>query len=186
MFYSTSDSDTTVFTTDEGGSWRAEGRLSVPANSLLSTSMAEDGTLLIEVDPVLAADDADASQPPLVAFIRSPKPLGDAGAFRRLEAEGAVAFRPLPGGAALVAISPQASNGKRLDILISEAPSLARVLASGVEVNLNLLGLDVKHGRISLTAHPRFEGMAAPQPSPSDVASKLIVTRGGRLAADWK
>jgi hypothetical protein len=173
---------TLVLVTDESGAWRAEGELPTPPHMLEDLSMASDGTLLLEASPDLAGDPPENGKlTPLLAFVRSPKPLGQPGAWRKLAAPDAVALRALPGGAALVAVAPASADGKRMDLFVSLPGEELRALVAGVAVDRNLLGLEIVNGRIEVLGQPRLEKMTTSFVPVKDTPTPFLVTRGGKL-----
>ncbi len=104
-----------LFVRGAQGPWHAEGSQATPAEALTWIAAAPDGTLLLlEPTPPASAPQRE----PLQALVRSPLPLGAPQAWRRVTAPDGVAALPAPGGAALLASSPAASAGRRLDVTL--------------------------------------------------------------------
>jgi hypothetical protein len=173
---------TLVLAADESGAWQAEGELAAPPYALADLSMASDGSLLLEAVPDLAGDPPEKGKlAPLLAFVRSPKPLGQASAWRKLAAPDAVALRALPGGAALVVVAPASAEGRRMDLLLSREGEPLTPLVTGVEVDRNLLDLEIVSGRIEVKAQPRLEKIKTFVIPEKDKPKPFFVARGGKL-----
>jgi hypothetical protein len=177
---------TRVFVRDARGPWHDEGRLPLPPGALDRLSATPDGTLVLAEQP--ETDSRGALKAPLRAAVRSVRPLGEASAWRLISAPEGVAIRPAPGGAALLASSPAASGGRKLDVTL-DLPGQSIALARGVDVPQNLLEIEVRDGRVRVTAHPThtphslmWSGLGTKQHGGAPVT--LLLTRGGQLAPE--
>lgn len=168
-----------IFTKRAGSAWQPEGTLPIKPELLTHLSMAGDGTLLLEPGSSMGGMRMLPN-----AFVRSPKPLGQASAWRPLQSADAVAFRVLAGGAVLVAAAPGTSAGKLLDLSVVRDGEPPLDLVRGVEIDQNLLELHIEDGRVVVLAHPTLKNTSSVplQGKKPGSPAKFFVTRGGRLA----
>ncbi|WP_437573462.1 hypothetical protein [Sorangium sp. So ce887] len=161
-----------IFVRGAHGPWHAEGSQAIPAEALGSIAAAPDGTLLLR-GPALPA--SAQGREPLQALVRRPLPLGAAQAWRRIVVPDGVAALPAPGGAALLATSPAASAGARLDLALDRPGHPVLGLAGDVEVDQNLMRMEVRDdGRV------RFRGV--PKPAPEVQGGPKAAASGPREA----
>ncbi|MGK3964607.1 hypothetical protein WMF38_10575 [Sorangium sp. So ce118] len=169
------------------GPWRAEGEHAIPAETVGQLVAAPDGTLLLlGPKPPASAASADRREP-LLALVRSPLPPGAPQAWRRVAAPDGVAVLPAPGGAALLASSPAASAGGRLDLALDRAGHPVLALAREVEVSQNLVQMALRDGRVRFRVLPKpapdAQGRRWTAPEPRD-ARWHVLTHGGKLVPE--
>jgi hypothetical protein len=175
----------TLFVRGAQGAWHAEGSQATPAEALKWIAAAQDGTLLL-LEP---APPASARQrEPLQALVRSPLPLGAPQAWRRITAPDGVAALPAPGGAALLASSPAASAGRRLDVTLDRPGQPALPLARDVEVSQDLTLMEMRDGQVRFRVRPNpapdVKGrVGLPPPEPRDPRWHVL-THGGELVLE--
>ncbi|WP_437963786.1 hypothetical protein WMF04_29150 [Sorangium sp. So ce260] len=175
-----------LFVRGAKGAWHAEGSQAIPAEALGPIAAAPDGTLLL-AGPTLPA--SAPRREPLQALVRSPLPLGAAQAWRRIAVPDGVAAAPAPGGAALLATSPAASAGGRLDLALDRPGHPVLALARDVEVHQNLTRMEVRDdGRVRFRALPKpapaVQGRPTPAPPGPREARWLALTHGGELVPE--
>ncbi|WP_044986259.1 hypothetical protein [Sorangium cellulosum] len=175
-----------IFVRGATGPWHAEGSQAIPAEALGPMAAAPDGTLLLRgPTPPASAQGRE----PLLALVRSPLPLGAAQAWRRIAAPDGVAALPAPGGAALLAISPAASAGGRLELALDRPGRPVLSLVRDVEVYQDLTRMEVRDdGRVRFRVLPKpapeVPGRPRlPPPGPRD-ARWHELTRGGELVVE--
>ncbi|WP_437292816.1 hypothetical protein [Sorangium sp. So ce426] len=175
----------TLFVRGAQGPWHAEGSQATPAEALKWIAAAPDGTLLL----LQSAPPAGALQrEPLQALVRSPLPLGAPQAWRRITAPDGVAALPAPGGAALLASSPAASAGKRLDVTLDRLGQPALPLARDVEVDQDLTRMEIRDGQVWFRVRPNpapdVKGMPGPLPPEPRDPRWHVLTHGGELVLE--
>ncbi|CAN95086.1 hypothetical secreted protein [Sorangium cellulosum So ce56] len=174
-----------LFVRGAQGAWHAEGSQATPAEALEWIAAAPDGTLLlIEPTPPASARQRE----PLQALVRSPLPLGAPQAWRRITAPDGVAALPAPGGAALLASSPAASAGRRLDVTLDRPGQPALTLARDVEVYQDLTLMEMRDGQVRFRVRPNpapdVKGrLGPPPPEPRDPRGHVL-THGGELVLE--
>ncbi|WP_437680864.1 hypothetical protein [Sorangium sp. So ce131] len=173
-----------IFTRGAQGPWHAEGSQVMPAEGLEPIA-ASDGTLVLLGRTLAASAQQHA---PLLALVRSPLPLGTAQAWRRVVVPAGVAVLPAPGGAALLASSPAASAGWRLDLALDRPGHPALALARGVEVDQHLMRMEVRDRRVRFRVLPKPapEVPGRPRPAPPEPrdARWHVLTHGGKLVPE--
>ncbi|WP_437790722.1 hypothetical protein [Sorangium sp. So ce693] len=174
-----------LFVRGAQGAWHAEGSQATPAEALEGIAAAPDGTLLLlEPTPPASARQRE----PLQALVRSPLPLGTPQAWRRVTAPDGVAALPAPGGAALIASSPTASAGRRLDVTLDRPGQPALTLARDVDVDQDLTLMEMRDGQVRFRVRPKPApdvqgGLGPPPPAPPD-ARWHVLTHGGELVLE--
>ncbi|WP_437893142.1 hypothetical protein [Sorangium sp. So ce124] len=174
-----------LFVRGAQGAWHAEGSQATPAEALKWIAAAPDGTLLLlEPTPPASARQRE----PLQALVRSPLPLGAPQAWRRITAPDGVAALPAPGGAALVASSPTASAGRRLDVTLDRPGQPALTLARDVDVDQDLTLMELWDGQVRFRVRPKPApdvqgGLGPPPPAPPDTRWHVL-THGGELVLE--
>lgn len=174
-----------LFVRGAQGAWHAEGNQATPAEALKSIAAAPDGTLLLlEPTPPASARQRE----PLQALVRSPLPLGAPQAWRRITAPDGVAALPAPGGAALVASSPEASAGRRLDVTLDRPGQPTITLARDVEVYQDLTLMEMRDGQVRIRVRPKpapdVQGRLGPPPPEPRDARWHVLTHGGKLVLE--
>jgi hypothetical protein len=109
LFCRSGDQATAVYTSAPGGSWAAEGTIPVVPHDLWATTQSADGSLMLHATCPRGA--------PCRAIVRSPRPPGDASAWRALVVPGALAYRVLDDGAALAVAAGTAD--RRFSLLLA-------------------------------------------------------------------
>ncbi|WP_438019813.1 hypothetical protein WMF18_12425 [Sorangium sp. So ce315] len=174
-----------LFARGAAGPWRAEGAHAVPADAIEHIVAAPDGTLLLLAETPLASAPRRA---PLQALVRSPLPLGAPQAWRRVVVPDGVAALPAPGGAALLASSPAASAGARLDVSLDRPDRPLLALARGIEVPNDLTDIEVQDGRVRLFMRPEpdlgLPGQRRRSPSGPRDEGWHVLTHGGALVPE--
>ncbi|WP_437707517.1 hypothetical protein WMF45_27530 [Sorangium sp. So ce448] len=167
------------------GPWHAEGSQATPAEALQWIAAAPDGTLLLlEPTPPASAQQREPQQ----ALVRSPLPLGAPQAWRRITAPDGVAALPAPGGAALLASSPAASAGRRLDVTLDRPGQPSLTLARDVEVYQDLTLMEMRDGQVRFRVRPNpapdVKGRLGPPPPEARDARWHVLTHGGELVPE--
>ncbi|WP_441293000.1 hypothetical protein ACSRUE_23765 [Sorangium sp. KYC3313] len=175
----------TLFVRGAQGAWHAEGSQATPAEALKWVAAAPDGTLLLlEPTPPASARHRE----PLQALVRSPLPLGAPQAWRRVTAPDGVAALPAPGGAALLASSPAASAGRRLDVTLDRPGQPALTLARDVEVSQDLTLMEMRDGQVRFRVRPNpapdVKARLGPRPPEPRGPRWHVLTHGGELVPE--
>lgn len=175
-----------LFVRGAQGPWHAEGSQAIPAEALKRIAAAPDGTLLLLGPTPPPA--SDSKRWPLQALVRSPLPLGTPQAWRGVTAPDGVAALPAPGGAALLASSPVASAGRRLNLRLDLPGQPALLLARDVEVHQQLTQMDVQDGQVRFRVRPKpapeVQGRSSlPPPEPQE-ARWHVLTHGDELVQE--
>jgi hypothetical protein len=154
------DDVTTLWVADVPGEWREELRVQYLLRPTMQ--LAGDGTLLLDAGcgataPGLAPDPAAGDEPPAEpscgAFVRPPLAPSEAPEWMHIEIPRAVAYRALPGGAALVAV---ARDDRRVDLELVRAGAASRTVAQAVAVPE-----DVHAFAVTGEGHVRLEASGA-------------------------
>ncbi|AUX41639.1 hypothetical protein SOCE26_030610 [Sorangium cellulosum] len=173
-----------IFVRGAQGPWHAEGSQAMPAEGL-EPLVAPDGTLVL-LGRTLAAN--TRQREPLLALVRSPLPLGTAQAWRRVVVPDGVAALPAPGGAAILARSPAASAGRRLELALDRPGHPALALARDVEVDQDLMRMEVQDRRVRFRVLPKpapeVPGRPRPVPPERREARWHALTYGGALVPE--
>jgi len=132
---------TRVVALDAGGGWHEEGELAgrAPFDAI---DIAADGT--IAVFPACGEEPGR----PCRAWIRSPRPIGDAAAWRVLD--DGEAYRVGPGGAALVIGREGADAGSPDVVLALDRPDQARRRLARIRLTASLLAARIEGDQVKL------------------------------------
>ncbi|WP_437990212.1 hypothetical protein [Sorangium sp. So ce145] len=171
-----------LFVRGAQGPWRAEGTHAIPADAIGRIIAAPDGTLLLLLERMRHA--SAPQREPLQALVRSPLPLGAPQAWRRVVVPDGVAAMPAPGGAALLASSPAASAGGRLDVSLDRPGHPVLALARGVEVSQNLMRIEVHDGRVRVGVRPKPAPELRGEPWYTRDERWHVLTHGGELVPE--
>jgi hypothetical protein len=165
-----------VYVADRSGAWQPEGALRLVAHEGTSLSAAPDGTLLLRV----AWDDATSRR----AFVRSPRPLGDAGAWRAVDLAGAFELRVDVGGAVIVLGTASRAPSPGWFTVARDAPGEPRRPLSGripIEGTLHDAAIEGRRVFFWLSRSPQSKA-CRPRPAPDhEGLARYVLTRGGDL-----
>jgi hypothetical protein len=135
---------------DAAGEWHREGELLAGAGAPVA-ALAADGTLLLRV----ACSGLNRCENS-AWYLRTPRPLGDERAWKRLDVQGATAYRSLVGGRALAIIDDDDPEGM-ISLTMVEVDGTSRRVATRVPTSGRLTSLEVEDDRV-IARRPRSAG----------------------------
>ncbi len=170
-------STTALYLADGTGSWQAEGTLPVAARAVSSLVAAPDGTLLLRA----SWGDVEARK----AFVRSPRPLGEARAWRPIDLAGTFELRVDVGGAVLLFGTTSTTPVPSWFTITYEAPGEPRRALSGrIPVEEALLDAAIEERRVRVWLSGSIGGTCSPRgPEDHDGHPSYLLMDSGELGA---